>query len=117
MTPHVWAAFVASSLAAVMGLAIMWLRMPVFRWFCHRCRKTVSISRFHPARCTCDTNLLVAYFCDSCGSWNTSSTSSRPIAHRQCIACSSRDIRLGYEYNLGAGAWRTRNRNDKGSIF
>lgn len=117
MTQQVWTTFVALSLAAVIGLSFYWLRMPVYRWFCHRCRKTVSTSRFHPARCTCDTNTLVAYFCNSCGSWNTSATSDRPIANRQCVVCSSRDIRLGYEYNLSTRLWSTRNRNDKRALF
>jgi hypothetical protein len=103
MNQHMWSTIVVVSFTTLIGLTFLWVRLPVYRWFCHRCRKTVSTSRFHPSRCTCDTNTLVAYFCDSCGSWNTSSTSDRPIANRQCVACSSRDVRMGYEYNINTG--------------
>jgi hypothetical protein len=112
MTHEVWVTVGAVWLAALIGLVLLWLRMPVFRWSCRRCKKIVSTSRFHPAACTCGVNTLVAVSCDSCGSWNTSPTPSR-----HCVACSSKNTSLGFEYHFRTGSWRTRNRNPQRSYF
>ena len=112
MTQQVWLILGAIGLVALIGLVLLWLRMPVFRWYCRRCRKIVSSGRFHPKKCTCDTAALVAYFCKDCGSWNTAPTSSW-----HCLSCSSKDISLGVEYHFGTGLWRARNRNAQHSFF
>ena len=111
-TQQVWLILGALSLAAVIGLVFLWLRMPVFRWYCRRCRKIVFTGRFHPGKCTCSTTSLVAYFCKDCGSWNTGPTSGW-----HCVACSSKDMSLGVEYNFGTRLWRTRNRNAQHHSF
>lgn len=103
---QVWLILIASSLVVLIGSVFLWLRMPVFRWYCRRCKKIVSAGRFHPGKCTCGTGALVAYFCKDCGSWNTT-----PMSNWHCVACSSKDISLGVEYHFGTGLWRTRNRN------
>ena len=106
MTPRVfWAILAAVSLAGLLGVGGFWLRMPVFRWYCRRCRKVVSTSRFHPAKCACGTQAVVAYFCKDCGSWNTT-----PKSNWHCAACSSKDISLGVEYAFHTAMWRMRNR-------
>ena len=112
MTMQVSLILGALSLVALIGLIFLWLRMPVFRWSCRRCKKIVSTSRFHPGKCQCGTTLLVAYFCRNCGSWNTT-----PSSKWHCIACSSKEISLGVEYHFGTGLWRTRNRNPQHTFF
>ena len=109
---QVWAILGPLSLMALIGLGFLWQRMPVFRWYCRRCKKVVATGRFHPAKCPCGTTRLVAYFCRDCASWNTTSTSGW-----HCVACSSKDMSLGVEYNFGTGLWTTRNRNAKPSFF
>jgi hypothetical protein len=106
LTAQTWTIVIALFLAAVITMLFLFLRMPVFRWYCRRCKKIVSARRFKPGRCICGTTTLVAYFCKSCGSWDTTPTSSW-----HCAACASKDLSLGVEYNLGTGMWRTRNRN------
>ncbi len=105
MTLQTWAIVGGISLMALIGAALLWRRMPVFRWYCRRCKKIVSSGRFHPRKCTCGTAALVAYFCKNCGSWNTA-----PNAHWHCVACSSKDVNLGVEYSFGTHLWRKRNR-------
>jgi hypothetical protein len=112
MTHEVWLTVGAVCLAAPIAVFFLWLRMPVFRWSCRSCKRIVSTSRFHPTRCTCGENTLVATFCKSCGSWNTSPTPSR-----HCVACSSKETSLGFEYHFHNGLWRTRNRNLQRSYF
>jgi len=112
MTHEVWIAVGVVSVAAVLGLALLWLRMPVYRWSCRNCKRIVSTSRFHPARCTCGENTPVASFCNRCGSWNTSLT-----PNRHCVACSSKDLSLGAEYQFRTGQSRMRNRNPQRSYF
>jgi len=107
MTLQTWAIVGAVSVAvlALAGMSFMWRRMPVYRWYCSRCKKIVSAGRFHPGRCACGTSLLVAYFCRACASWNTS-----PTSNWHCTDCSSKNVILGVEYHLGAALWRWRNR-------
>ena len=112
MISQTWWIVGCSALGALVGLVLLWRRKPLFRWSCRRCKKIVSRSRFHPAKCTCGTRSLVAYFCRDCRSWNTT-----PTPNWHCGACSSKDISLGVEYNFGTGLWRTRNRNTKASFF
>jgi hypothetical protein len=112
MTQGVWLTVVAVLFAAVLGLAFLWLRMPLYRWSCRHCKRIVSTSRFHPGRCTCGENILVARFCTRCGSWDTSPT---PIRH--CVACSSKELSLGAEYHFRTGIWRMRNPNPRRSYF
>ena len=111
MTQQVCLILGGLSLVALIGLVFLWLRKPVFRWCCRGCKRIVSTSRFHPAKCSCGTNTLVAYFCRNCGSWNTT-----PTSNGHCVACSSKDISLGVEYSFGTGLWRTRNRNAQHSL-
>jgi hypothetical protein len=111
-TPEVWITVGAVSSAALIGVVFLWLRMPVFRWTCRGCKRVVSTSRFHPARCSCGENTLVATFCRKCGSWNTS-----PTPKRHCVACSSNELLLGAEYHFRTGLWRMRNRNPRRSYF
>lgn len=92
--------------AAIIGLIVLWVRKPVFRWYCRRCKKIASTGRFRPSKCGCGSQTLVAYFCKDCHSWNTT-----PTPQWHCAACSSKDISLGVEYALGTGMWRTRNTN------
>jgi hypothetical protein len=106
MTSQVWAILGALSVLALVGIALLWRRMPVFRWYCRRCKKIVSSGRFHPGKCTCGTGSLVAYFCRACASWNTS-----PTSKWHCGDCSSKDIILGVEYHLFTALWRWRNQN------
>jgi hypothetical protein len=105
MTLEIWALVGAVSFLALVGLVLLWWRMPVYRWYCRRCKRIVSSSRFHPGKCPCGTNALVAYFCETCASWNTSPTSSW-----HCNDCSSRAVVLGVEYQLANGLWTLRNR-------
>jgi hypothetical protein len=112
MTREIWMAVGFVSVAAVLGLLFLWARMPVYRWSCRRCKRIVSTSRFHPGRCTCGENTLVASCCTRCGSWHTSPT---PIRH--CVACSSKDLSLGAEYHFRTSLWRLRNQNPRRSYF
>jgi hypothetical protein len=112
MTPEVWISAVALLLAAGLGLAFLWVRMPLYRWSCRRCKRIVSTTRFHPGRCTCGENTLVASFCTRCGSWNTS-----PTPDRHCVACSSKELSLGAEYQFRSGNWKMRNQNPRRSYF
>ena len=92
---QVWAIVGAVSILALVGVGFMWRRMTVYRWYCSRCKKIVSAGRLHPRRCTCDTNMLVAYFCRACASWNTS-----PTSNWHCSDCSSKKVN-------GQGIWAT----------
>ena len=112
MTHQAWVILISVSVVVPIGLAFLWLRKPVFRWYCRRCKKIVSRGRFHPGKCTCGTQALVAYFCKDCGSWNTT-----PKADWHCVTCSSKDVSLGVEYAFRTGMWRTRNRNSQPSFF
>ncbi len=112
MTHEVWISVVAVLIAAALGLAFLWLRMPLYRWSCRHCKRIVSTSRFRPAHCTCGENTLVANFCKRCGSWNTS-----PKPPRHCVACSSKDLSLGAEYHFRTNMWRMRNPNPRRSYF
>lgn len=102
---HVWLILGAAAVVGLVGLTFLWLRMPVFRWYCRHCKKIISHGRLHPGRCTCGTKTLVAYFCRDCSSWNTTPS---PAWH--CNKCSSKDVILGVEYSLGTALWRWRNR-------
>jgi hypothetical protein len=107
MTTHqVWMIVAGLCVVALAGATYLWLRMPLFRWSCRRCKRVVCASRFHPGRCTCGGNALVAYFCGHCGSWNTSAAEKR-----RCHACSSSDLILGAEYSFGSRLVKARNRN------
>jgi hypothetical protein len=112
MTQEVWITASVVSIAAVLGLLFLWGRMPVYRWSCRHCKKIVSTSRFHPVRCNCGENTLVASFCKRCGSWNTT-----PRPPRHCVACSSSELSLGAEYHFVTSRWRMRNPNPRRSHF
>ncbi len=102
---YVWQIVGAVAVLGLIGLIFLWLRMPVFRWYCRSCKKITSRSRFHPGRCACGTQTLLAYFCRDCSSWDTTPT---PKWH--CNQCSSSDVILGVEYRLHTAIWRWRNR-------
>jgi hypothetical protein len=102
---QVWMIVAGVAVTVLIGVAFLWLRRPVFRWYCRHCKKIISAGRFHPGRCTCGTKTLVAYFCKDCSSWDTTPT---PGWH--CNHCSSKDVALGVEYSLGTALWRWRNR-------
>ncbi len=106
MTLQVWAILGAVSFLASIGIAFLCWRMPIFRWYCRRCKKIVSTGRFYPAKCPCGTSVLVAYFCRACGSWNTS-----PTSNWHCSECSSKKVTLGVEFYLLTALWRWRNQN------
>jgi len=106
MNHQAWMVVGGVCLLALAGSAYAWLRLPLYRWGCRHCKRIVTVSRFHPGRCTCGASTLVAYFCGDCGSWNTS-----PTASRRCVACSSKNIILGAEYNFGTRLIRLRNRD------
>jgi hypothetical protein len=103
MTLQFWAILSAVFFPALAGIALLRRRIPVFRWYCWQCRKIVSSGRFHPGKCPCGTHSLVAYFCKTCASWNTS-----PHPNWHCGDCSSKDVQLGVEYHLGKAMWRWR---------
>jgi hypothetical protein len=109
MTHPVLVASAAGSVAFLVGVVFVWLRMPVFRWSCRHCKRVIAISRFHPTRCSCGESRLVANFCKDCGSWNTSST-----PNRHCVDCKSKDVSVGAEYHVSTG-WRMRNPNPRRS--
>jgi hypothetical protein len=102
---HIWLIVAGVVMLGLIGGVALWLRMPVFRWYCRHCKKVIGTGRLHPAKCTCGTKTLVAYFCRDCSSWNTTPT---PGWH--CNRCSSKDVILGVEYSLGTALWRWRNR-------
>ncbi len=106
MNTQIWALVSAGSFLAVAGIAFLWLRMPVYRWYCRRCQKIVSSGRFHPAKCICGTSALVAYFCKACASWNTS-----PTRNWHCNNCSSKNVIVGVEYHRLTALWRWRNQH------
>jgi hypothetical protein len=112
MTQEVWITAGVVSIATILGLLFLWGRMPVYRWSCRHCKKIVSTSRFHPVRCNCGENTLVASFCKRCGSWNTT-----PRPPRHCVACSSSELSLGAEYHFVTSRWRMRNPNPHRSHF
>lgn len=103
MTTILWISGGAIALVVV-GMALLWRRMPLFQWYCGRCKKVVAASRWHPSKCTCGTDRLAAYFCQTCSSWNTS-----PATKWHCNDCSSPKVRVGVEYHLGQARWRWRN--------
>jgi hypothetical protein len=107
-----WMIWGGGCLLVLVGAAYVWLQMPLYRWGCRQCKKIVTVSRFHPGRCTCGSNTLAAFFCGDCGSWNT-----LPNASRHCVACSSRNVLLGAEYNFGTQHVKIRNRNSQRSLF
>jgi hypothetical protein len=104
MTAQVWGIVAGLSFLALVSIAFLRWRMPVFHWYCRRCKKIVSSGRFHPGKCTCGTNALVAYVCRACASWNTS-----PTVNWHCSNCSSKDVTLGVEYYLLRAQWKWRN--------
>jgi hypothetical protein len=106
MTSQIWAMMIAGSFLTLVGIAFLWLRMPIYHWYCRRCKKIVSLGRFHPARCNCGTDSLVAYFCKACASWNTS-----PSLNWHCNDCSSKFVTLGVEYHRFTRVWRWRNQH------
>jgi hypothetical protein len=110
-TWQIWAIVGASSFVALAILMILWLRMPVYHWYCRRCRKVVGAGRMYPRKCSCGSGVLVAYYCKTCGGWNT-----LPTANWRCGKCSSQAMILGVEYHIDRGLWRWRNRAAEGRI-
>jgi len=106
MIEQTWLILSGAVLIVFIALITWWLRMPAYRWYCRRCKKIASISRFRPAKCACGTQAMVAYFCKDCGSWNTT-----PRSHWHCASCSSQDISLGVEFVFHTAMWRFRNTN------
>lgn len=104
MTWEVWATLGTVAILALVGTAFLCRRLPVYHWHCRLCDKIVSAGRFHPGRCTCGTNLLVAYFCRDCASWNTT-----PTSRWHCGDCASRNVLPGVEYHLVQAQWKWRN--------
>jgi hypothetical protein len=102
---QVWALSVGATVLVLSGLAFLWLRMPVFHWYCRRCKKIVTRGRLHPRKCPCGGDALVAYFCTACSSWNTS-----PSAVWHCVDCPSKAVTLGAEYHARTGQWKWRNK-------
>jgi hypothetical protein len=101
MSLQLWSILGVAALACIV---FVWWRMPVYQWYCRRCRRVVSSGRLHPKKCLCGTNALVDYVCKSCASWNTS-----PKTDWHCTDCSSTAVALGVEYNLGKAFWTWRN--------
>jgi hypothetical protein len=106
MTSQAWAIVGVATFLAVFGAAALWLRMPVYQWYCRRCKKVVSSGRLHPGRCICGTGALMAYFCKACASWHTS-----PTTYWHCMDCSSKQVILGVEYQLFNRYWKWRNQD------
>jgi len=104
MTPQLWAIVSVVAFLALLGVVMLWRRMPVYQWYCRRCKKVVSSGRFHPGRCFCDTSSLLAYYCKGCSSWNTS-----PTTYWHCMDCSGKQVILGVEYQLFNRHWKWRN--------
>jgi hypothetical protein len=101
---QIWALIVAATVLVLAGIAFLWGRMTVFRWYCRHCKKIASHGRFHPRKCPCGGDTLIAYFCTACSSWKTSPTS---IWH--CVDCPSKAVTLGAEYHARTGLWKWRN--------
>jgi hypothetical protein len=112
MSHESWEIASGAGALVLAAAAYLWLRMPLYRWGCRGCKRIVSVTRFNPGRCTCGTNTLVAFFCGECGSWNT-----LPTANRHCVACSSRNILVGAEFNFGTRHVRTHNQTFQRSPF
>jgi hypothetical protein len=106
MSPQNWLIVGVVVFLAVAGLVALWLRMPVFQWYCRRCKKVVSSGRFHPRKCMCGSGSLVAYFCKACTSWRTS-----PTTYWHCMDCSSKQVILGVEYQPVTANWKWRNQS------
>ena len=106
MTTEVWSILVGVSCLILVGGAFMWLRKPVFHWYCGRCKTMVCESRSHPRKCTCGSDRLVAYVCQSCASWNTT-----PMKNWHCLDCASTKVHVGVEYLFLRTMWRWRNQN------
>lgn len=106
MTWQVLAALIGLPILVLVALAWHRHRMPIYQWYCRRCKKIVCTGRSHPGRCTCGTNILVAHYCENCRGWNTT-----PNAAWHCADCSSKKVLLGVEYHLIQHDWRWRNRN------
>lgn len=108
MTGHIWAilgVIGVSFPAVVIVITLLWRQIPLHHWYCRRCKKIVTCGRFfHPRKCACGSNTLVAYICDHCGSWHTS-----PTAGWHCQDCTSKNVDLGVEYRAGTAMWRWRN--------
>jgi hypothetical protein len=105
MPSQTWSIVIAVAIVVCIVFVVLWLRMPVYRWYCRHCKKISSSGRFHPRKCGCGSPTLVAYYCSECKSWNTT-----PISGWHCAACRSKEILLGVEYNLATAMWRWRNR-------
>lgn len=101
---EIWSLAGAAVFLGVAGGVFLWWRMTVFHWYCGRCKRIVSASRFHPGKCACGADRLMAYVCNACSSWNTS-----PTKHWHCNDCASTKIRLGVEYHSARTLWRWRN--------
>jgi len=106
MTSQNWLIVGAVVFLAVVGVIALWLHLPIYQWYCRRCRKVVAAGRFHPAKCICGTGSLVAYFCKGCASWHTS-----PTTYWHCMDCSSKQVILGVEYQLFNANWKWRNQD------
>lgn len=104
MTLRDWGMVIGGVLTLAVGLVILWRWLPAYHWYCRRCKKTSSISHFHPRRCTCSTSALVAYRCQACSSWNTARQPDW-----QCNDCSSKEVLVGAEYHFANSLWLWRN--------
>src|SRR5262245_15353922 len=107
MTPEVWWIVGGVSVLVLLIMFILWQRMAHFHWYCRGCKKMVSHGRFHPSRCQCGSQVLLAYYCRDCLSWNTSRTSSL-----QCNACSSKNVVIGVEYHVHKSLWLWRKQRE-----
>jgi methionyl-tRNA synthetase len=104
MATQLWWIGAGALILSLVGGVWLLRRMPVFQWYCGRCKKVVAASRRHPGKCACGTDRLTAYFCQTCSSWNTS-----PTSKWHCNDCSSPKVRVGVEYHLIQARWRWRN--------
>jgi hypothetical protein len=104
MTTQLWWMIGGGIALALIGAAFLWRRKPLFQWYCGRCKRVVSASRLHPGKCTCGTDRLAAYICQTCSSWNTS-----PTNKWHCNDCSSTKVHVGVEYHIARTMWRWRN--------
>jgi methionyl-tRNA synthetase len=104
MTMEMWTMIGAASFLGLVAAGILWWRLPVYQWYCGRCKRIVSASRLHPGKCTCGTDRLMAYVCQSCSSWNTS-----PVKNWHCNNCASTKVHVGVEYLFMRTLWRWRN--------
>ena len=106
MTTQVWMMIGAGAFVGLLGLGFLWWRMPVYQWYCGRCKRVVSASRRHPGKCSCGTDRLMAYVCQDCASWNTS-----PTKKWHCNDCASTKVHIGVEYLIVRTLWRWRNQD------